>query len=179
MLAKERLRIMKQEIEKRYTELKIIDASTLDLLDRIDIPMEKVPKDGRVIFESPNKKIVSDKNDKKTSFYLIQEGYNSELGYYVKKYQEISLVEDFDVYYEEIKILKQKLLNEGEKKSKTTYYFIMTLASIILIIGGIGSLALLGISIELGIATIISTAIFPAILYGIAKIIDLLSNQKS
>lgn len=55
----------------------------------------------------------------------------------------------------------------------------MTLASIILIIGGIGSLALLGISIELGIATIISTAIFPAILYGIAKIIDLLSKQKS
>ena len=157
-------------------EKKIIDAIELDLVVRKDILKKDIPKEGNVIFTSSSKKVISFQNKNEINFFLIEDGYYSESESDEIKYQEIFLVEDFDQYYEEIKKLKQALPKKNKETSKIAYYFINTLASIIIISGIIGATYIFRFSIELGIVSLISTAIFPAILFGIAQIIYLLSK---
>ena len=175
MLAKDKLEQLKQEKEKNLMDQKIIDAVLFDLLIKVDVSSDIIPNDAQVILDSYHSKVFKVENDGTQVYYIMQTNYDPQLSKTVRSFQQVSLVEDFDVYYDEIKNFKQSKTYINPK-GNGIYNFVTVIASIILILGIIGGLFTFSISVEIGLAAIISTASFSAILFGIAKIIDLLSE---
>ena len=177
MLAKVKLDQLKKEIEDKELDKKVLDAISLDLVSKKEVSSEEIPDAAVVISGTYEKKILKVVRDQSSLYFLVKSQYDSTAARTVRDYQQISLVEDFDNYYEEIKSL-ENTKTDANIEGKGTYYFVFTIAVIILLLGFIGGLIMFGISFEIGLAAIISTASFSAILFGIAKIIDLLSEQQ-
>lgn len=177
MLAKVKLDQLKKEIEDKELDKKMLNAIALDLVSKKEVSPDTVPDDAKVISGTYDEKIFKVERDQSPLYFLGKSRYDSTASRAVRDYQQISLVEDFDTYYEEIKSL-ENTKTDANIEGKGTYYFVFTIAVIILLLGIIGGLIMFGISVEIGLAAIISTASFSAILFGIAKIIDLLSEQQ-
>ena len=172
MLAKDKLEQLKQAKEQEALDRKILDAISLDLIIKEEVSINAVPKEVKILFVNETTKVAKDDRSKETVYYLGDILFGS-----VKTVYQVIPVEDFDSYYEEIK----NLMNTSKKAKGTgsgIYNFIMVIASIIMLLGIIGGLVMFELSVEIGLAAIISTASFSAILFGIAKIIDLLSKQQ-
>jgi hypothetical protein len=175
MLAKTKLESLKKVKSNQELDKKILEAIDLDLIDKKEIAESDVPKDLKTVLDTYVSKVLKSEVGDEVSYYFVKESYDSKLQKTVREYTKISLVEDFDLYYEEIKSLTQDV---KEKKTSVTYNFIMTFAWIIFLLGMIGGVVIVSEAVEIGLAAIISTSAFAAILFGLAKIIKLLSDKK-
>jgi hypothetical protein len=180
MLAKKKFEELKQLQNNQLLDKKILEAIKLDLLHKEGIDKDEIPKKLKKIFERVNEKGLFQKLLKQevegiASYYFIEDRNDSKTKKILREYFKVSLVEDFDEYYEEIVKISKRNSNSD---TSATYGFILITASIILIIGVLGGLAVMSESIELGLGAIISTSAFAAILFGIANIIKLLSDKK-
>jgi len=179
MLAKKKFEELKQLQNNKLLDLKIIEAIKLDLIREIEINKNDLPKKAKKIYQSISGsyyEVLKNEADGNISYYLLKDGYDErKTRTYKRYYLNISLVEDFDDYYDKI----LNLTKEGPKNSTNlTYGFIQIIAWIILLIGIIGGVVIMSEVFEIGFATIISTSAFAAILFGIAKIIELISEKK-
>jgi hypothetical protein len=175
MLAKTKLEALKKVKSNQELDKKILEAIELDLIDKKEINESDVPKDLKTVLDTYVSKVLKSEAGEEVSYYLVKESYDSKLQKTVREYTKVSLVEDFDLYYEEIKLLLEDV---KEKKTHVTYNFIMTFAWIICSIGLISGIVMISEAVLIGLGTIISTSAFSAILFGIANIIKLLNDKK-
>ena len=175
MLAKKKFEELKQLQNNQLLEKKILEAIKLDLIHKKEVNEDEVPKDLKPISESYMNKVLKNEVEDSISYYLVKERYDAQLQNTVRDYTIISLVEDFDDYYDKIINLTKEVV---ENPTNLTYGFILMIAWIILLIGIMGGVLIMLESFEIGFATIISTSSFAAILFGIAKIIELISDKK-
>lgn len=176
MLAKVKLDQLKQEKEKNLMDQKIIDAVLFDLLIKVDVSSDTIPNDAQVILDSYHYKVFKVENEGTAIYYIMQTNYDPQLSKTVRSFQQISLVEDFDAYYGEIKSFNSTV-HHSKVQGKGIYTFVLAIAIIILSLGLIGGFIIISeLDTVIGLAAMISTVSFAAILFGIAKIIDLLSE---
>ena len=170
MLAKTKLEQLKHINRQKQLDKMILEAIKLDLIDKKEIKEEEVPKELVVISESYLKKVSKHEHEHQVTYYVTEERYDQQLSKTVRTFTLISIVEDFEEYYQDI----LNITKEEEKESNTTYLFLMTIAWTIMIIGVAGGLVLMSQVVEIGFGAMLSTSAFSAILFGIAKIIKLI-----
>lgn len=200
MLAKEKLDQLKAKHDSSNDAQKVIDAFNLDLINSVQINNDEIPGYAltNIIYEKENIKVYQSKrSDDPAYYYRKKYGYTSS-GDLIKAYK-FTLVDDFDEYYDEIKSyidLNEKHKVETKayadvqaktntykystreiKPKSTTYTYIMFVAIATLILGFIGALSIdsiFGAAIIIG--SLIALLMQTAVLFGLAKIIDLLNK---
>ena len=175
MLAKKKFEELKQLQNNQLLDKKILEAIKLDLIHKKEVNEDEVPKDLKPISESYMNKVLKNEVEGSISYYIVKERYDAQLQKTVRDHTKISLVEDFDDYYDEIMNLSKEV---GANPTNMTYGFILMIGWIILLIGIIGGVVIMSEVFEIGFAAIISTSSFAAILFGIAEIIKRISDKK-